>query len=149
VAADGELDIGVRRFQVLEGKGCTPLVSAHSFFALPQISANIGCLNWLSILIDESQDPDELVRQTNGLCVRGRGANHQVDVLGEFAFTPAFSLPIRLSLRQSSPGGRPNSTPFATHAVSPEPLYEQAKAHPAPRRLSSNPPGGHAAQQRA
>jgi hypothetical protein len=123
----------VRRFQVLEGKGCTPLVSAHSFFALPQISANIGCLNWLSILID----------------VRGRGANHQVDVLGEFAFTPAFSLPIRLSLRQSSPGGRPNSTPFATHAVSPEPLYEQAKAHPAPRRLSSNPPGGHAAQQRA
>jgi hypothetical protein len=34
----------------------------------------------------------------NGLCVRGRGAEHQVDVLGEFAFTPAFSLPIRLFL---------------------------------------------------
>ena len=28
--------------------------------------------------------------------MRGRGARHQVDVLGEFAFTPAFSLPIRL-----------------------------------------------------
>jgi hypothetical protein len=30
--------------------------------------------------------------------VRGRGAIHQVDVLGEFALTPAFSLPIRLFL---------------------------------------------------
>lgn len=50
------------------------------------------------LLIDESQDEDELVRNGNGLCVKGRGADHQVDVLGEFAFTPAFSLPIRLFL---------------------------------------------------
>jgi hypothetical protein len=35
---------------------------------------------------------------SNGLCVKGRGAEHQADVLGEFAFTPAFSLPIRLFL---------------------------------------------------
>jgi hypothetical protein len=27
-----------------------------------------------------------------------RGASHQVDVLGEFALTPAFSLPIRMFL---------------------------------------------------
>src|SRR5689334_14825776 len=32
------------------------------------------------------------------LRVCGRGTSHQVDVLGEFAFTPAFSLPIRLIL---------------------------------------------------
>jgi hypothetical protein len=50
------------------------------------------------LLVSESQDPDELVQKGNGLCVKGRGAEHQVDVLGEFAFTPAFSLPIRLFL---------------------------------------------------
>ena len=50
------------------------------------------------LLVDESQDPDELKNRSNGLRVRGRGAEHQVDVLGEFAFTPAFSLPIRLFL---------------------------------------------------
>ena len=49
------------------------------------------------LLVDHSQDPDELVSRGNGLCVKGRGAEHQVDVLGEFAFTPAFSLPIILS----------------------------------------------------
>lgn len=48
--------------------------------------------------VHESQDPEELRMAGNGLCVRGRGADHQVDVLGEFAFTPAFSLPIRLFL---------------------------------------------------
>lgn len=30
--------------------------------------------------------------------VKGRGTSHQVDVLGEFPFTPAFSLPVRLFL---------------------------------------------------
>jgi len=50
------------------------------------------------LLVHESQDPEELCMAGNGLCVRGRGADHQVDVLGEFAFTPAFSLPVRLFL---------------------------------------------------
>jgi hypothetical protein len=50
------------------------------------------------LLVHPSQDPAELVMNGNGLCVKGRGAEHQVDVLGEFAFTPAFSLPIRLFL---------------------------------------------------
>ena len=50
------------------------------------------------LLVHESQDRDELRQNGNGLCVKGRGAEHQVDVLGEFAFTPAFSLPIRLFL---------------------------------------------------
>jgi hypothetical protein len=50
------------------------------------------------LLVDESQDHDELKNGSAGLCVKGRGAEHQVDVLGEFAFTPAFSLPIRLFL---------------------------------------------------
>lgn len=50
------------------------------------------------LLVDEQQDRDELVGSGGALRVRGRGAVHQVDVLGEFAFTPAFSLPVRLFL---------------------------------------------------
>lgn len=48
------------------------------------------------LLVHESQDPDELVMRNGALHVKGRGAVHQADVLGEFALTPAFSLPIRL-----------------------------------------------------
>jgi hypothetical protein len=48
------------------------------------------------LLVHEAQDPLELVTQGETLRVRGRGASHQVDVLGEFAFTPAFSMPVRL-----------------------------------------------------
>ena len=48
------------------------------------------------LLVDAQQDPDELVMEGNTLLVQGRGTTHQVDVLGEFALTPAFSLPIRM-----------------------------------------------------
>jgi Restriction endonuclease len=48
------------------------------------------------LLVDASQDPDELVMAGGTLLVQGRGTTHQVDVLGEFALTPAFSLPIRM-----------------------------------------------------
>ncbi|MFF6786837.1 hypothetical protein [Streptomyces sp. NPDC012510] len=50
------------------------------------------------LLVHEKQDPADLTMSGNTLLVRGRGAVHQVDVLGEFAFTPAFSLPVRLFL---------------------------------------------------
>ncbi|MFG2703100.1 hypothetical protein [Streptomyces sp. NPDC048386] len=50
------------------------------------------------LLVDASQDRTELTGSGGTLRVRGRGAVHQVDVLGEFAFTPAFSLPVRLFL---------------------------------------------------
>ena len=50
------------------------------------------------LLVHEDQDKVELVMDGSTLRVRGRGAVHQVDVLGEFAFTPAFSLPVRLFL---------------------------------------------------
>lgn len=50
------------------------------------------------LLVHEDQDPEELVSHGDTLRVRGRGALHQVDVLGEFAFTPAFSMPVRLFL---------------------------------------------------
>ena len=50
------------------------------------------------LLVDASQDPDELAGSGEILRVRGRGAQHQVDVLGQFPLTPAFSLPIRMFL---------------------------------------------------
>jgi hypothetical protein len=50
------------------------------------------------LLVHEDQHPAELVSEGDTLRVRGRGALHQVDVLGEFSFTPAFSMPVRLFL---------------------------------------------------
>ncbi|MEV0367350.1 restriction endonuclease [Nocardia fusca] len=50
------------------------------------------------LLVHADQDPVELVDQGGDLRVRGRGALHQADVLGEFTFTPAFSMPVRLFL---------------------------------------------------
>ncbi|WP_218041104.1 restriction endonuclease [Acrocarpospora macrocephala] len=50
------------------------------------------------LLVHQDQDPVELVTQGDTLRVRGRGALHQVDVLSEFALTPAFSMPVRLFL---------------------------------------------------
>ncbi len=48
------------------------------------------------LLVDENDDPQELISGSNGLRVRGRGADHQADTLGELSFVPPFSLPIRL-----------------------------------------------------
>jgi hypothetical protein len=50
------------------------------------------------LLTDESQDPHELANRHHGLIVRGRGAEHQVDVLGELSWIPAFTYPLRLVL---------------------------------------------------
>lgn len=47
-------------------------------------------------LLGESDDPRALVRTGNGLRVRGRGAEHQADALGDLAIAIPFSLPIRL-----------------------------------------------------
>jgi hypothetical protein len=50
------------------------------------------------LLTDKDQDPEALGWDHGALVVHGRGADHQVDVLGNFALTPAFSLPIRMFL---------------------------------------------------
>lgn len=50
------------------------------------------------VLEHAREDTDELLMRGRTLYVRGRGADHQVDVLGEFELTPAFSLPIRMFL---------------------------------------------------
>jgi hypothetical protein len=72
-------------------------------YLLEEALAWILCDSGYRLLVHESQDPDELEDGCNGLCVKGRGANHQVDVLGEWAFTPPFSLPVRLFLEAKFP----------------------------------------------
>jgi hypothetical protein len=48
------------------------------------------------LLVDPIQDPNDLTWERNGLVVIGRGAVHQVDVLGQLEWIPAFTFPIRL-----------------------------------------------------
>lgn len=48
------------------------------------------------LLVDPSQDPEDLEVKGNGLVVRGRGAFHQADVLGQLPWVPAFTYPLRL-----------------------------------------------------
>jgi len=47
-------------------------------------------------LLDATDDPDALVVAGNGLRVRGRGAQHQADALGDLDVPIPFSLPVRL-----------------------------------------------------
>jgi hypothetical protein len=53
-------------------------------------------------LLVSAEDDPELEAQGHEIRVKGRGTSHQVDVLGELAFTPAFSLPVRLFLEAKS-----------------------------------------------
>ena len=59
-----------------------------------------------ALLTSREDDPDELLGETGNLRVKGRGTSHQADVLGQFAFTPAFSLPVRLFLEAKFRGNR-------------------------------------------
>jgi hypothetical protein len=52
--------------------------------------------NGYQLLVTESQDPEALTHGPHGLLVRGRGANHQADALGELQIPTPFSLPLRL-----------------------------------------------------
>jgi hypothetical protein len=57
------------------------------------------------LLVDASQDGVELKNSRSGdLQVKGRGGFHQVDVLGEFTFVPAFSQPLRLFVEAKARG---------------------------------------------
>ncbi|MFI6644421.1 hypothetical protein [Streptomyces sp. NPDC050504] len=61
---------------------------------------------------DHDKDPWKVLKEDkNGLLVRGRGAWHQVDALGQFRYVPPFSLPVRLFVEAkyltSAPVGLP------------------------------------------
>jgi hypothetical protein len=71
------------------------------------------------LLTDPQDDPYDLSWKANGLQVRGRGGLHQADVLGEFAWAPAFGSPLRLFVEAKWRGlGRGRlGIPEARHAV--------------------------------
>jgi hypothetical protein len=49
-----------------------------------------------SLLTNPNQDPGSLDWERHGLVVRGRGATHQADALGQLSWIPAFTYPLRL-----------------------------------------------------
>jgi hypothetical protein len=73
-------------------------------YVLEEILARLIQNTGYRLLVDASQDTDELVNQSNGLAVRGRGGTHQVDVLGELAWIPAFRFPLRLIVEAKARG---------------------------------------------
>ena len=65
-------------------------------YILEEVLAYLIRTTGYELLVDPSQDPRELGRKGSGLVVKGRGAVHQVDVLGELKWIPAFTFPLRL-----------------------------------------------------
>src|SRR5215218_1385060 len=58
------------------------------------------------LLVDSTQDTKQLARRGAGLVVRGRGGVHQADVLGELAWIPAFTFPVRLFVEAKYRGNK-------------------------------------------
>jgi hypothetical protein len=52
-------------------------------YVLEEVLANLLQANGYHLLVSERQDRDALRRGPHGLLVRGRGTDHQADVLGE------------------------------------------------------------------
>ncbi|MGQ5263307.1 restriction endonuclease [Micromonospora sp. ZYX-F-536] len=76
-------------------------------YLLEEVLASLMQSAGYRLLTHCSQDPADLRRGRSGdLQVRGRGADHQVDVLGEFTVIPAFSHPLRLFVEAKARGGR-------------------------------------------
>jgi hypothetical protein len=65
-------------------------------YILDELLARLIRGSGYQLLVSPDQDPQDLVRKGEGLVVRGRGGVHQVDVLGQLAWIPAFTYPIRL-----------------------------------------------------
>jgi hypothetical protein len=80
------------------GRSTRKLVSLASLrgYVLEEVLARLLYANGYRLLVSERQDPEALVRGAHGLLVRGRGADHQADVLGELTLPVPFSLPLRV-----------------------------------------------------
>lgn len=65
-------------------------------YVLEEALARLIGASGYRLLVDPAQDPESLVGGAHGPLVRGRGTDHQADVLGQLLWVPAFSLPIRL-----------------------------------------------------
>lgn len=65
-------------------------------YVLEEVLAKLLADNGYNLLTDDHQDPAHLLRDKHGLLVRGRGADHQADALGDLLVPLPFSLPVRL-----------------------------------------------------
>ena len=59
-----------------------------------------------NLLVDPKQDSRDLAWHRGGLAVKGRGGMHQVDVLGQLEWIPAFTFPLRLFVEAKFRKGR-------------------------------------------
>lgn len=71
--------------------GC-PHWLPHAGFVLEETIAWLLRYSGYRLLTSPDDDRDELAWAGNGLLVRGRGADHQADVLGAFTFVPRLML---------------------------------------------------------
>lgn len=65
-------------------------------YLLEEVLAYLIRRTGYGLLVDPTQDPRNLERRGSGLVIKGRGAVHQVDVLGQLKWIPAFTFPLRL-----------------------------------------------------
>jgi hypothetical protein len=65
-------------------------------YLLEEVLAKLLLANGYRLLVSAAQDPDALKNGRHGLLVRGRGSDHQADVLGELVLPTPFSLPLRI-----------------------------------------------------
>ena len=86
-------------------------------YLLEEVLASLIQSAGYRLLVHEDQDPAELKTSRSGdLQVKGRGGVHQVDVLGEFTFAPAFSQPLRLFV-EAKARGRTTGLPVIRNAL--------------------------------
>lgn len=74
------------------------MVSAEALagYLLEEVLAHLLRSNGYRLLTSRDDDEDALSEGGHGLLVRGRGADHQADALGDLLLPSPFSLPVRL-----------------------------------------------------
>lgn len=65
-------------------------------YVFEEVLAKLFQGSGFDLLVEEQQDPAALTVGPNGLRIRGRGADHQVDVLGELTTRIPFTFPLRV-----------------------------------------------------
>ncbi len=65
-------------------------------YILEEVLAYLIRRTGYKLLVHPDQDPQDLIKRRNNLWVKGRGGIHQVDVLGQLEWIPAFTFPLRL-----------------------------------------------------
>jgi hypothetical protein len=83
-----------------------PLMSSETLsgYLLEEALCQLLRQNGYKLLRRETEDPDALRDSGRGLLVRGRGAEHQADALGDLLLPSPFSLPIRLFVEAKNRG---------------------------------------------